>query len=407
MVGEITVPASKSVAHRLLICSSLSDGETGIPGRIEGDDILATSECLSALGAVIEKSEDGLRVKGGIKNLTVKACAKESGSTLRFLLPVYSALGVKAEIKLCGRLAYRPIEGLFKTLESRGAMLKKEGDTIKVDGVLSGGKFIVDGSVSSQYISGLLFALPLLDSDSELIIENGIVSKGYIDLTLEALSKFNIKYETTKNGFIVPGRQKYATPHKVEAEADWSSASFFAVGGALSGAVKLNGININSKQSDRVVIELLKEAGAKVEEDERFALVSKESLNAISFDAENCPDLVPAMAMCLAFAKGVSRISGVGRLKDKESDRLTAVINNLNAIGIKSELDGGALKIYGGGARSGKTLSYSDHRIVMSSLISSAGGIEVETDSVNPISKSYPSFVEDFKKLGGKIEILK
>lgn len=405
--GTVTVPASKSVVHRMMIAAALSDAPTKVLGRIEGRDAEATAKCLTALGSKTERTVGGFSVTPVNPRKTAVAEAGESGSTLRFLLPVAAALGTQTEFKTEGRLSERPIKELAEAMRKHGAEITVSGKSFFVNGKLQSGKFDIDGTVSSQYITGLLFALPCLSGDSEINIEGKAVSENYINITLDVLSRFGVKIEKTANGFFVKGGQTFRSPESITAEGDWSSAAFFAVGAALSGKINLENVNLASTQGDKVVVNILKEMGAEITETATGLTVLKRELRACSFNAENCPDLVPVMAVAAAAADGVSEISGVSRLRIKESDRLAAIIKNLSAVGIKSETDGETLKIYGGKIKGGSALSFGDHRMAMSAAIAatvSDGAVTV--DDMDCTAKSYPSFLEDYKATGGRYEII-
>lgn len=405
--GTVTVPASKSVVHRMMIAAALSDAPTEVLGRIEGKDTEATAKCLTALGAKTERRGSGFSVSPLNCQTAAVAEAGESGSTLRFLVPVAASLGTQTEFKTEGRLSERPIKELAEAMRKHGAEVSVSGRSFFVKGKLRSGKFDIDGTVSSQYITGLLFALPGLSGDSEIIVRGKAVSENYINITLDVLSRFGIIIEKTAHGFYIEGGQTFRTPGKIVSEGDWSSAAFFAVGAALSGKVTLENLIPDSAQGDKAVVDILKDMGADISETETGLTVAKRELKACSFNAENCPDLVPVTAVAAAAADGVSEISGVSRLKIKESDRLSAIIKNLSALGIKSETDGETLKIFGGKIKGGEALSFGDHRMAMSAAVAATaaeGGIRV--DDVDCTAKSYPSFLEDYKATGGRYEII-
>lgn len=406
--GTVTVPASKSVVHREMIAAALSDAPVTVAGRIEGKDTEATANALASLGAEVRKTAEGY----GILPLSVrkKAVAEvgESGSTLRFLLPVAAALGTETEFRTEGRLSERPIKELAEAVAAHGATVSKSGKSFFVEGKLRSGTYSIDGTVSSQYISGLLFALPFLSGDSEIKIEGSAVSGSYIDLTLATLARFGIETEKTPSGFFVKGGQTYRSPKRILAEGDWSSAAFFAVAAAVGGKITLKNLDPRSSQGDKVVAEILKKAGAEITLAQSGLTVSSRELSAFSFDAENCPDLVPVMAVAAAYAEGESVISGVSRLRIKESDRLSAIIGNLAACGISASTDGRVLRIRGGRVSGGKLRSFGDHRMAMSAAVAavSADG-EIYVDDTDCTAKSYPSFLDDYVAAGGRYELVR
>ena len=348
-------------------------------------DILATANCLNAL-------------KSGKTELD----CNESGSTLRFMLPLCSALG--GEYKLYGskRLLDRPNDELFKALEENGVKAEQNKECIKLKGKLNSGEFKIRGDISSQYISGLLMALGILDGDSTIKLTTPISSKPYVDITIEVLKAYGIEIEETLDGYIVKGNQKLNG--NLYPEGDWSNMSAFLVLGAINGEVTVKGLNPNSTQGDRAIVNILKSAGAFVAENERGITVRKSNLVGFTMNADNCPDLVPICAVLGAAAKGKTIIKGVERLRLKESDRILSTMETLKAFNIKSESDGSTMTIYGGEIKSGKADAFNDHRIVMAStVLSSVAKGESEIFGAQAVEKSYPTFFKDYAKLGGKI----
>ena len=407
LCGCVTPPASKSVAHRVLIASALCDEPTEVLGALQGDDVQATINALKALGAVFSEKDEDARVVFPAKQRhgEVTINVKESGSTLRFMLPIVCALGVTASFCGEGRIAERPISELLCALSEHGISVSDGALPLTVGGKLKAGDHVIDGTVSSQYVTGLLFALPLLDGDSTLELKGGAVSANYIDITLSVLEKFGISIDRAGNAFYVRGGQRYKSPKRVRVEGDFSGAAFFAVGGALCGEVALLGLNPNSLQGDKIVLELLKEMGADINICDDKIIVKESTLSAIEFCAENCPDLVPVMSVAMAGANGVSRILGVDRLRHKESDRLRGVIDMLANLGISAEYQNNSLKILGGALCGGVLSSQNDHRLSMSGAIAAAAAAGKTTIlDAECVKKSYPAFFADLKKLGGKVD---
>lgn len=425
--GSVCVPPSKSVAHRLMIAAALAGSSFAVKNG--GKDILATAECLEIMSQRIKSFVDGKRGGSRVEGRDISKgeelapCnavrgdapqgerlilnAGESGSTLRFLLPIVCALGLNAEITGEGRLKDRPLDGLIKSLADNGASIKRvseEGLPLHVGGRLRAGEFQIDGRVSSQYVTGLLFALPLLDGDSGIEISGGLVSANYVDITLGVLEEFGIEIKKTPSGFYVKGNQSYILPDRLSVEGDWSSAAFMLALGVLGGEVKVQGLKENSLQGDIAVVRLLRRAGADIRIDGGEVVAKRSDLHAIDFDAEHCPDIVPIMAAALSFAEGVSRISSVDRLRDKESDRLSAIMTVLDNFGVRTAYEDGALKVYGGAHRACRTQGFSDHRMAMSAIV-----IALNTDGesfingVECISKSYPAFIEHAVSMGADI----
>ncbi len=392
LFGTIQAPPSKSHLHRVTIASALA-GEISKEleefAKTACDDTAATYDCVTKL-----KCNTGA-------NFPVTLNAKESGSTLRFLLPLSCALGREVKWTGEGRLLLRPIDSLISALTKCGADISRENGAIVTHGGLKAGVFELDAKVSSQYVSGLMFCLPLLDGDSEIVVREA-ASKPYIDLTIDVLKAFNIGVQPTADGYFVRGGQKYL-PTSVKVEGDFSGASFFMVAGALAGDVKIEGLSPRSLQADRGVFELLKRAGANICFEGDAVHIKESKLRPISYDANDMIDSVPIMATALAFAKGKSQIFGVNRLKDKESDRIESTMHLLSCMGVKSEYDGDALTIFGGEPREGKFESFCDHRIAMSATVAGLklGG---ELSGATCVKKSYARFFEDVKTLGGKVE---
>ena len=391
LAGEIAAIPSKSAAHRLLICSALADSETEIYCPALSKDIEATADCLRALGADIEYSGGTFRVRP-IEEVTENArldCG-ESGSTLRFLLPVVCALGGGAEIKMHGRLPQRPLSPLWEELEKHGALLSRpEESIIKVSGKILPGDYSIRADISSQYISGLLFALPLLDGESRLSLEGNIESRGYIDMTCQAQEEFGTKPEFDGKNFTVDRDAFYNSPGNVKVECDWSNAAFWIAAAVLSNCrLEVYGLSHNSQQGDKAVIELIKRIQAG---------------NAL-IDVKDVPDLVPVLSVVAAVCPGKTEFVNAGRLRIKESDRIASVCRMLSALGANCEEKAEGLAVYGGNLRGGIVDGENDHRIVMSAAVAAIACREPVTIlGAEAVEKSYPTFFEDYKKLGGKI----
>ena len=401
--GSVNGVPSKSYAHRLLIASALKKGKTIINNIGNSKDVLATISCLNSLGASII-CENGRAVVVGIKK-PIEDCtfnAFESGSTLRFLIPIASAILNKSTFTGTKKLLSRPNEALYKTLRENGATI--DGQVIR--GKIKSGKYYMDASISSQYVTGLLFALPLLDGDSQIILENNVVSKNYLDITLEVLDLAKIKYEKTKDGFIVYGNQEYKLADELFCENDWSSASFMLVAGAIGKSVSVDNINISSSQGDKVIIDILKEVGANVSVDKNCIKVSNAKKRAFSVNIENAPDLAPVLSVLAVDCEGESRLYGVERLKIKESDRILAILNMLKSAKIECDYNGEYIKIKGGKPKGAIFNGENDHRIVMSAVLL-AGLCEEESTVtyMEAVNKSYPTFFDDYKKIGGKTNV--
>lgn len=399
--GTVASIASKSQAHRLLICAALAWQSTKIICAESSADIDATIRCLAALGADFSRRDGTITVypmelPRGDRELD---CG-ESGSTLRFLLPVVGALGVGATFRLHGRLAERPLSPLWEEMERHGCRLSRPTpDTLRCEGRLSGGTYQIAGDVSSQFISGLLFALPLTGEESDIMLTSKAESAGYIALTVHALRQFGISAEQTASGWHIPSGSFYASCGKAAVEGDWSNAAFWLCAGAISRPVTVTGLNPDSLQADRQITEILRRFGAEVRSDESGVHVAPSALHAIEIDARNIPDLVPPIAAVAACARGTTTIFGAERLRIKESDRLKSVADALRAVGGQVEITPDGLQITGCSLHGGTIDSSNDHRIAMlAGILSSVCSQPITLLGAEAVRKSYPSFWEELKK---------
>lgn len=404
--GSIQIPESKSWAHRLLIAAALSRTEAYVKCRKTSADIDATFRCLSGLGTEISRGDNGFVLRPGTSPSGVMPCG-ESGSTFRFMLPVACALGLDAEFILEGKLPQRPMDPLYKNLEEHGICIEGRGSSrISVSGRLSGGRFAFPGDVSSQFISGLIFALPLTEEGGEIVILGDLQSSAYVDMTLMTVRSFGIRAEKTESGYHIPGHQVYRASGGSAAEGDWSNAAFWLCTGAIGkNAVTCLGLNGSSSQGDRAVTDILRSFGAQVEFSGDSVTVCGGELRGTTIDAGPIPDLVPILSVVAAAAKGRTVIKNAARLRFKESDRLYTTRMMLSSLGgdIQETEDG--LIIEGGNSLSGGTVdSFNDHRIAMSAAIASVickGPVTIR--GAEAVNKSYPTFFEDLAALGGKI----
>ena len=407
--GKIKAIASKSVAHRLLICAAFANAPTRILCEETNNDIEATAACLNALGASIKRRApyyDVVPVAPGniIKGATLP-CG-ESGSTLRFLLPVAAALGADCSFALEGRLSDRPLSPLREELEAHGITLSGK-NPLTISGKLGGYEFSIDGSVSSQFVSGLLFALTLLPISASLTVTGRIESAPYIDITCDALSLFGAPVQRKENKYIIGEKNSLISPSYLEVEGDWSNAAFPLALGALCGDVEVCGLNPDSSQGDRAIIDILLRFGADITLSESGSsyIARRSALRGIDIDASQIPDLVPVLATVASVADGKTRIYGASRLRLKESDRLFTVCEMLTRLGASIEETDDGLTIEGVSALSGGSVSsHNDHRIAMSAAVAaSISENSVEIDGAEAVSKSYPAFWNDVEALGAKI----
>ena len=404
--GQLELIPSKSATHRSLICAALAQGTSQIENFIPNDDTAATLDALEKLGAARAGAEGGaLSVNGGNRpvhaELPVLNCA-ESGSTLRFLVPVSLLFG-GALFTGRGRLMLRPMEPLKKTLESKG-VIWEQGEILEVSGSLQPGEYVLPGNVSSQFISGLLFALPLLAGDSVIRLTTEVQSRGYIEMTFEMQRIFGVHSRwKDENTILVPGGQKYM-PSRVRPEGDWSHAAFYLAAGAMGGQVRLTGLEEKTQQSDSAMVALLRGMGAPVSfEGGALTAGPGRPLFGITADVSQSPDLVPALAVAACAARGDTRIEHAERLRGKESDRLRALREELGALGADIEERPDGLIIHGTGTlRGGRCAGRNDHRIAMALAVAACICREpVYLEDYGCVAKSAPKFWEEYRSMGG------
>lgn len=403
LAGQVRIPASKSQAHRLLICAAL--GKTPVTLHCDGfsKDIIATAHCLRALGAEVALENDALiRLTPGRTDAACALMCGESGSTLRFLLPVAAALGATATFHMEGRLPQRPLAPLDEELTRHGVTLTRDGDTLAVTGRLQPGDYTLPGNVSSQYVSGLLMALPLLHGDSTLTVTGKVESAAYIAMTEDALRLSGITFQKEGWTYRIPGRQTFALPQALSVEGDWSNAAFFLCAGALSEkGVTVTGLNAASSQGDRAVVDILRAFGASVTETADAVTVSAAPLHGITIDANPIPDLIPVLSVVAAYAAGETKIVNAARLRLKESDRIATTAALLRSLGGSVEELPDGLRLRGTALTDGTVDSANDHRIAMSAAIA-ASGCRVTVEGGECVSKSYPRFWQDYEALKGE-----
>lgn len=401
--GRVDLPSSKSYAHRMLITAAFSRTESVLLGDFSSEDMLATLRVLTAFGARFEDVVGGVKITPALKVERAVADCGESGSTLRFAVPIAAALGIDATFIGAKRLGERPMKELLHCLSEHGIKFEGEGFPLYISGKLSAGDYQIDGGRSSQYVTGLLLALPLLEGDSTLTV-HGEASKAYIDITLDVL--IGSGADITKNGntFFIRGGG-YSVPGERKVEGDWSNAAFWMVAGLLGEEISIGNLNPASYQGDKRVEDLLKQAGGNISWENGRLTAKPSELNGITFDANDIPDAVPAMSVALASAKGTSVITGVKRLRLKESDRLAAVMDMLTRLGVPvsyiAEED--ALKIEGVPRFMGTTLSsYNDHRLAMAGAVAAVRAKSpITLIGAEAVKKSYPAFFDEYKNLGG------
>lgn len=387
--GELTIPASKSATHRALICSFLAGGGEVTP-IIPSKDMKATQQAIRAI----------------MNNEDVVDCI-ESGSTLRFMIPVAAALGKSVTFVGSGLLPQRPIGDYLRLLPEHNVKCTSEGGLpLTIEGKLTAGDFEIAGNVSSQYITGLLLALPLLEKDSRIVLTTTLQSKPYVDMTLKVMADYGVIVEETDYGYFVKGNQAYK-PQDYIVESDWSQAAFFLVAGALFGDIKLYGLDLASKQGDKKIVDILRQFGADIVANDEYVSVKKSALNGIEIDATDIPDMVPSLAVAAAYANGKTVIRGAQRLRFKESDRIESVVSNLKKMGVDIVATDDGMIISGSRLNGAELDGYNDHRIVMAFSIAALGANgDTTINDAQSINKSYPHFFEDYNKLGGKTNVL-
>lgn len=403
--GTIDAIPSKSFLHRALICASLADAPTDIYCHSACEDVDATADCLRALGASIEWKEGVFSVTPIRRQKQAFLQCRESGSTLRFLLPLAAALGTETVFEAQGRLSDRPLSPLYEEMARHSVTLSENGVfPLRISGKLQAGEYVLSGGVSSQFFTGLLLALQLADSPSVLRIEGKLESAPYVYLTLRMLDRFGIRVEY-ENGEMRIVPSAFRSPGRIVAEGDWSNSAFWLAGGVLSGNVSVRGLRRDSTQGDRAVEELLRRMGGALEWQGDLLTASRSELHGIDVDASQIPDLVPILAVTAAFASGTTRITGAARLKLKESDRIRSVCELIRAIGGTCVPNDDGMTITGNPElRGGNADAFGDHRIAMSAAIASCRCREpVVLSGAESTRKSYPGFWEDFENAGGKV----
>ncbi|MDV3426563.1 MAG: 3-phosphoshikimate 1-carboxyvinyltransferase [Bacillota bacterium] len=407
--GKINIPSSKSISHRLIIAASLSKGISNIENISYSKDILATIDCLRNFGAEIEEKQHGLIIKGssGVKFHGGNLNCSESGSTLRFLIPIALTVDNSVNFHGQGKLIERPLNTYFKIFDEKNIKYRLENGRLPLhlEGKLESGIYNVEGNVSSQFITGLLYSLPLLDGNSEINITSKLESKGYIDLTIDTLKKFGIDIENKDyKKFIIEGNKTYRAGD-FRVEGDFSQAAFFLAAGILGGTVSCQGLNIASLQGDKEIINIIRKMGGDIKIEGNDIKASKSETHGIIIDVSDFPDLVPIIAVIASVSLGRTEIINASRLRIKESDRLKAISAELNKLGADvtelqdSLIINGRKNLYGG-----SVISYNDHRIAMAlSIAAIRCKNPVTIDGIEAVNKSYPGFWEDYKMIGGNL----
>lgn len=407
--GVLAAPPSKSMAHRAVLCAALADGESRLTGLAHSQDIDATLAAAAALGAQVEAGESWARIAGAAPlqapAAPVDCC--ESGSTLRFLIPLAALTGRPVAFTGRGRLMQRPQSVYQELFASQGLRFGQEGDTLTVAGPLRPGCFSLAGDVSSQFISGLLFALPLLDGDSRLCLKPPVESRSYIEMTRAAQSRFGVASAwLDEYTLAVPGGQAYR-PRDMAIEGDWSQAAFPAALGALAGDVTVTGLEPGTLQGDAVILDILRRCGGRAEAVPGGVRFQKSALHGTKIDLADCPDLGPILMALGLLCEGETVIANAGRLRLKESDRIAAMEQELRKLGGRIESDGGTVTIRRSvlHAPAGPLWGHNDHRVVMSlTVLAAAAGLPVQIDGAEAVAKSWPGFFAAVRQLGVEVQ---
>ncbi len=407
--GAVHIPPSKSMSHRAIICAALANGKSTISNIAFSEDIITTIEGMKALGAKIECFDNYVEVQGIADFNSLESNdinCNESGSTLRFFVPIFSLTGQKVNFLGKNRLLIRPQDIYREIFSDRGLHFSQDTEKLTIEGKLPAGEYKLRGDVSSQFISGLLFTLPLLEADSTISIGEPYESRSYVDLTIQMLEEFGVEIKyIDKNTIFVKGNQKYiAQNHTVE--GDFSQFGFYGALGAINNTIDCLGLKHNSLQGDKEMVGILRDFGVNVEEIENGYRIHKTDLKPHDINLENCPDLGPILSVLCACTKGKTKTFNAGRLRIKESDRILAMETELLKFGV--DISSTEDEVFINGQEifdTNEELSgHKDHRIVMA--LSVLGTICEKPITINQaefIKKSYPHFFEDLEKLGVKV----
>lgn len=400
--GGLFVPPSKSMSHRAVIAAALAEGTSVLEGVLSSVDLTATIEGLKSLGVDITRTEQVV-VKGGLKGKEGIIDCHESGSTIRFLIPISLLTCESYTFVGRGKLVERPLAVYSDLFREKGVDCQYNGRLPFVcRGPISSGVYSVPGDISSQFITGLLYTLPLLEGDSILQITESFESKPYVDLTVEMLRQFGIAVEELEQGYAVKGNQKYVPCH-MRVEGDFSQAAFWIVAGVISGNIELRHLNLNSKQGDKAILDIVKTMGGDISIHNDFIAIKQSKTRGMVIDASQIPDLVPILAVLASVSDGETRIINAERVRIKESDRLLAISTELRKMGAQIVEQPDGLIITGVSHLHGAEVdAWNDHRIAMALTVASlkAQG-RVTLTGAESVTKSYPHFFEDFRTLGG------
>lgn len=418
LTGQVNIPSSKSMGHREIICAGLAEGVSIVDNISMSKDIEATCRCLTALGVQIEQipscyeGRTALKITGfgQLKACQSSADCGESGSTLRFFIPLMGLLNNAMTLIGHGKLVSRPMQAYYDIFnEQKLEYTTNNGELpLTINGRLRPGKYTLPGDVSSQYVSGLLFALPLLEGDSELVITSPLESSSYVDLTLSCLRKYGITIENQQHQvYKIKGGQKYQAQNSA-VEGDWSQAAFWLVGGCLGSELTLKGMDMASLQGDKAVLSIMQKMNCQLQLAADLKAAVSEPQGTV-IDASNCPDIIPVLTVLAAVSKGTTKIINAARLRIKECDRLAAMTRELNKLGADiTELEDGLIINGRISLRGGADVdAWNDHRVAMSLAIAALKCQEpIVLTGAESVQKSYPEFWQDYQQVGGRIEVL-
>ena len=400
--GCVRVPGSKSMAERLILAWALSKTECCVTSHSDCDDVMAMAECAKEIFAAVDKKRAAV---------TEPLDVRESGAVLRFVMPVLAALGLSADLRMSGRLPERPMEPLIRQLEEHGVTVTRPShDVFHVEGRAGGGIYELPGDQSSQFISGLLMALPLIDENSSIRVIGEIQSRPYVDMTLDVLKKSGIDvFEDEPGVFYIPGGQEYRLSGEHEVSGDWSSAAMWLSMGAAApegSILTVIGLDPDSLHGDRAITDILKGMGSELMWDGNDIILKAHGLRSRMIDARDIPDLVPAIAVAACMASGKTVIMNAERLRLKESDRLRAISSVLKTLGVMVNERPDGLEIFGGyRLKGGRVSSFSDHRIaMMAACLRGQTDGDIIIEGAEAVMKSYPGFFDDYRSLGGEAE---
>ena len=416
----MVAPSSKSMGHREIICAGLAAGTSIIDNISMSKDIEATMRCLKAINVAVDEipsmiaGRKALQISGTGHPMAAADSVDcgESGSTLRFFLPLGANLNCPLTFIGHGKLVSRPLQAYYDIFDEKFIQYFNDNGNlpVTVNGRLTPGTYKLPGDVSSQFVSGLLFALPLLNGDSVIEITSPLESSAYVDMTINCLAKFGIKVENEgglHRRYLVPGKQHYQAQDS-QVEGDWSQAAFWTVGGSLGKGITCQGVNVKSLQGDQAVVDIMERMGAAISQTENSVTVNGGATKATLIDAANCPDIIPVLTVLAAVSEGTTKIINAGRLRIKECDRLAAMTSELNKMGAAITEEPEGLTIIGKpeGLKGGVQVdAWNDHRIAMSLAIAAQKCAEpIILTGAESVAKSYPTFWEDYKSVGGLVE---